>query len=133
MFKNVLYTLLLLTTGARFLNMAYLLATGSTDLPVPVLLVSAAMIAYGIILLVKKYTGMIRLKQFMAFYVVQTVMITFNLTYMALFYPLKVSLPDALMLGTFLDILVNCGVVYFCVKEIRSAHTTLIYSSGTGA
>lgn len=120
MLKSVLYCLLFASTTARLADIVYLLVNKKTNLPVAVIAVTIVMILYGIVLLVKKVVGNVTLKQLMAFYVVQTVMIAFNLAYVAIASPLRVSMAETFIVGTFLDILINCCIVYFCMKQIRS-------------
>lgn len=120
MLKSVLYCFLFVSTAVRLTDIIYLLANKKTSLPAVVIGVSIAMIAYGLILLTKKFIGNITLKQLMAFYIVQTVMIGFNLAYIAIASPLRVNVAETLIVGTFLDILINCCAVYFCMKQIRS-------------
>ncbi|MDL2247686.1 hypothetical protein LJC05_03035 [Bacteroides sp. OttesenSCG-928-J23] len=125
-----MYALLLLTTTLRFADMIYLLVTDSTDLPFPILLISAAVVLYGIYLLVQKFTSNIRLKQLMAFFLVQTGVFAFNIIYTAINVPLQIGAADTLLIGTFLDIIINCSVVYFCLKQMRGGYATLSNSIG---
>lgn len=118
--KSVLYYLLLLTTTVRFADMIYLLAKDSTNLPIPVIAVTSLMILYGIFLGVKKFVTTIRMKQMLHFYLVQTGMIVFNLIYVAAFCPLRVSAVETVIVGTFLDVLVNAGLIYACLRQMRS-------------
>lgn len=118
--KSVLFYLLALTTSVRFVDMIYLLIHGSTNLPVPVIAVTSAMILYGIILIVCKFISTIRMKRLLTFYLVQSVMIVFNLCYISFWCPLHISFAEALIIGTFLDLLVNVALLYVCFKRIRS-------------
>lgn len=120
MLKQVLYYLMLVTTTVRFVDMIYLLAKDNTNLPVPVLIVTTFMVLYGIYLVVRKFLGNILLKQLMTFYVIQTVMIVFNLVYFSIASPLQVSILETVAIGTFLDIIVNASVIYLCTKQMRS-------------
>jgi len=117
--KTVLYYLLLLTTTVRFIDIIYLMTRQTTNLPIVVLIVSTAMVLYGIVLLVKKVVGNVRLKQLTMFYMVQSVMIVFNLSYMAIVSPLKATGLETLIVGTFLDLLINCGIIYMATKQMR--------------
>ncbi len=122
MLKSVLYCLILAMTSARLVDIIYLLATHNTNLPVPVIVVAFAMIVYGICIVVRKFFANVTLKQMMAFFMIEIVAIVFNLSYVAVASPLRISVPETLLVGTFLDIIVNCGVVYFCAKQIRSRY-----------
>lgn len=126
MLKSVLYYLLLLTTSVRFVDIIYLLAKDSTNLPTPVIIVTSAMILYGVFLVVKKVISTVRLKQLVTFYTVQTGMIAFNLIYVAVRCPLQISASETLIVGTFLDILANIGLIYLCMKQIRSFHLPVV-------
>lgn len=120
MLKSVLYYLLLLTTGIRFADMIYLLARENTNLPIPVIVVTSVMIIYGFVLGVYKFISTIRLKQLLAFYVIQTVLFVFNLVYVAVACPLTISPAETLIVGTFLDLIINVSLVYIGMKHIRS-------------
>lgn len=111
---------MLLTTTVRFIDIIYLLAKDSTNLPIPVVAVTTAMVIYGIALIVKRAIGNVTLRQLMMFYMIQTLMFVFNLAYVAIACPLQISVPETLVVGTFLDILINCGIIYLCTKSIRS-------------
>ena len=125
MLKSVLYYLLLVTTSIRLVDVVYLLATTDSCLPGIVFAVTSAMIIYGVILLVKRFIGSVRLSQLMMFYLIQIVAIAFNLIYVAFNLPVKVTLPEMLVVGTFLDILINCFIVYLCFKQRRSRFVTV--------
>lgn len=125
MLKSVLYYLLFLTTAVRFADIIYLLAKDRTNLPPAVIIVTAAMVLYGFALIFKRFIGHIRLKQFAVFYSVQTAMIVFNITYMAVTCPLTVSAAETLAVGTFLDIIVNCGILIACARQIKSGEMQL--------
>lgn len=118
--KSILFYLLLLMTSVRFVDMSYLLAKGSTNLPVPVIVVTSAMILYGIVLIAYKLLSTIRMKQMVTFYLCQTGMIIFNLCYVSFFCPLQISMAETLLVGTFLDLLVNVILLYVCFKRMRS-------------
>lgn len=120
MLKTGLYYLMLLTTTVRFGDMIFLLTKDNTNLPVPVIAVTTAMILYGIGLAFYRFIGTIRMKQLVTFYVMQTAMIAFNLLYVALFCPLQMSAAEILVVGTLLDLIVNIGLIYVSMKRMRS-------------
>jgi len=124
--KTVLYGLLVLTTAVRLANIVYLLVKESTNVPVPVLAVTTVMIVYGIFLIVKKFISKITLRQLMYFYIVQTIMIAFNLFYIAAFCPLRINAAEILVVGTFIDILINGTIIYLCMKKLRSRYFAVV-------
>lgn len=126
MLKSVLYYLMFITTAVRFVDMIFLLTAGSTSLPIPVIAVSSAMILYGIVLVVKKFVSNLRLRQLMAFYMVQVVVVVFNLSYIAAFCPLQISVAETCVVGSFLDLIVDAGAIYACMKYMRSAYTPFV-------
>lgn len=115
-----MYYLLLLTTGVRFADMIFLLSKDSTNLPVPVIVVTSAMILYGIALGVTKFISSVRMKQLTVFYGIQSAMIAFNMIYIAVACPLRISGAETLVVGTFLDLLVNVSLIYVSYKRMRS-------------
>jgi hypothetical protein len=124
--KIVLYGLLVLTTALRLANIVYLLVKETTNVPLPVLVVTTVMIAYGIFLIAKKFIGKVTLRQLSHFYIVQTVMIAFNLFYVAMFCPLRIDVSEILVVGTFIDILVNGTIIYLCTKQLRSRYFAVV-------
>lgn len=120
MLKTVLYSLLVFTTLTRFGDMIFILAKASTNLPIPVIVVTSAMIIYGIVLVFSKFITMVRMKQLLTFYMIQSLMILFNIIYVAMFSPLQISMAETWIVGTFLDLLVNSVLIYASVKRMRS-------------
>lgn len=125
MLKSLLYYLLFLTTTVRFVDIIYLMTKPSTNLPVIVLVVTSAMIIYGVVLLTKRVLSNLRLKQLTTFYVVQSAMIVFNIIYMAISCPLQVSFVETLIVGTFLDLLMNFGILYACMRQMRGGYAAV--------
>jgi len=119
----VLYYLLLFTTTLRFVDIIYLLAGKTTDLPLPVILVTTAMVLYGIVLIVRKFVGTILLKHLQTFYLVQTAMIVFNIAYIALMSPLDISAVEFLVVGSFLDLIVNACILFACNRQMHRRYT----------
>lgn len=120
MLKQVLYSLMLAITVIRAACMGYLLIRGGTNVPFLVLAVMSCMIVYGIFLLVKRLFANVTLKQMMAFFMVESFAIIFNLIYISVTCPLRISTLETLVVGTFFDIIINLAVIYFCTKQIRS-------------
>lgn len=126
MLKSVLYYLLMVTTAVRFVDMIYLLSRESTNLPVLVIALTGAMILYGIVLVAKKFTSSIRLKELMLFYGVQAVLISVNLITVAAFVPLQLTLTETFLVGSFLDLLIDGCCLYACAKQIRSSYQPFV-------
>ena len=121
MLKSVLYYLLMLTTAVRFVDMVYLLSRGTTNLPLSTLIITSAVILYGAVLVARRFFGNIRLTQLMTFFAVHAVLISINLAVVAINVPFQVTLAETFIVGSFLDILVDCCAVYAGMKQIRSA------------
>lgn len=120
MLKQVLYSLILAITVIRSAGMGYLLIKGETNVPVLVLGVMSCMILYGIFLLVKRLFANVTLKQMMAFFMIESFAIIFNLIYISFNCPLSIGPLETLVVGTFFDIIISMAVIYFCTKQIRS-------------
>lgn len=131
MLKSILYYLLLLTTSVRFIDMIYILAKDSTNLPVPVIVVTAAMILYGVVLAFYKFVGTVRMKQLVAFYAVQSGMIVFNLVYTAVFCPLQISFGETVLMGTFLDLIINGGLIFVGMRRMRNMQYAIPAGNGS--
>lgn len=129
--KSVMYYLLFCTTALRFADMIYILSKESTNLPIPVIVVTCAMILYGIALVVSKFVAPIRMKQVTLFYLVQSAMIVFNLIFVAVACPLSISAAETFLVGTFLDLLVNAGILFVSVKRMRAFSLRMPVSNGS--
>ena len=120
MLKSVLFFVLVAFTGVRLVDMVYLFVNGQTNLPVAILGVTTAMVAYGLLLIVKKFVFDIRIKELMAFYLVWAAAIVFNLSYLRFsHYPFALSLPEFIAVGTILDLIVIACVCYYGMKQMR--------------
>lgn len=114
-----MYTLLLLTTSIRFVDMIFLLTRESTNIPTVVIVMTCAMIVYGVALGVSRFVSNLRMRQLVSFYMVQTAVIAFNLIFIAMTCPLSLGGLEMLAVGTFLDILINIALVGTSLKHIR--------------
>lgn len=120
MLKQVIYGLIFAITLVRTADMGYILIKGGTNVPVPVLAVTSCIIVYGAFLLIRKLFMNVTLKQMMAFFIIGSVAIIFNLIYISVACPLSISPAETIVVGTFFDIIINSTVVYFCTKQMRS-------------
>lgn len=131
MLKQVLYAIMFVVTTARFADIVYIIFKDNTNLPVPVIVATSCTVVYGAVLLIRKLFVNVTLRQMMAFFVVQSFVIIFNLTYISITCPLKISAMETLIVGTFFDIIINLGVVYFCMKQIRSHYFAVAQPAAT--
>ena len=132
MLKSVLYYLLILFTGVRFIDIIYLLSTKPTNLPIPVIAVTSAMVLYGTVLIVKRFVSNLRMKELMAFYLVQAAAIVFNLAFVSRVCPLTLSFSEILCVGTFFDLIVAVSLVYYCVKQLRRPVSDIAHMAPKG-
>ena len=119
MLKKVLLILMILTTAVRFFGVVFLLALGNTSLPAVVLVTTSVTVLYGVFLLVWRFIFTLRLKHFIQFFVVQTIIFAFNLIFVSRNVLLQITLVEVSVVGTLLDILIGCVAIYYCIKEIR--------------
>jgi len=117
--KRVLYILLILTTAVRLVGVVATLAGGDTSLPAAVLVATSLTIIYGVLLLVRRFIFTIRLKHFIQFFAVQSMVFAFNLAVVSQTVLLSVTRAETLVVGSVLDILINCVAIYYCVKTLR--------------
>jgi uncharacterized integral membrane protein len=114
---------LILITALRLADIVYLLTAGGTNLPVAVIVMACLMLAYALILISKRiFGGNITLRQFIAYYVIHALVTVFNLFFTSAATPLPVSLLEAFAIGTFFDVLIDAGAVYFSRRQIRSTY-----------
>jgi len=108
--------------GARFVSIVYLLTFGASNLPRLVIWVMSAIVLYGAVLIIKKFASGIFIKEMLWLFAAQAVAAGFNLWYMRLIgYALRLSFPEIITVGTFLDILVAACVLYYGIKQMRRA------------
>ncbi len=121
MLKTILLLLLIVSAAARAGDLTFLLVTGATNLPPAVIITTALMVLYALILIMKRiFSGNVTLRQFMAFYVMQGLVTVFNLAFTTISSPLQVTWLEAFAIGTLFDVLVDVLAVYFIQKQIRS-------------
>ena len=116
----------MLTTVIRFADMVYLLSRTGTSLPVSVLLLSGAMIVYGAILAIKRFTGAIKLSQIMTFFAVHAVVVAINLIITAVNVRIRITPAEMLLVGSFLDLVIDLCAVYLCFRQIRSSYKPFV-------
>jgi hypothetical protein len=102
--------------------MIYLFTRESTNLPLSVLIITAGMVLYGLVLVTKRFFGNIRLRQLMVFFGVQAALVVVNLVTVALFVPMQITMAETLVVGSFLDILIDCGALYAGFRFMRDAY-----------
>ena len=119
MLKKVLYILLFLTTAVRLVGVVGSLAAGNTSLPAVVLVTTSLTVVYGVLLLVRRFVFTIRLRHFMQFFAVQSLVFAFNLAFVYRNVLLSLTLMEMLAVGSVLDIFVGCVAIYYCAKNIR--------------
>lgn len=121
MLKKVLYYLMLAITLIRLGTLVYLVVRPQgTNLPLPVIVSASVMILYGILLGLRRFLSSVRLGQLMAYYIVLSLSVAFNLFFAAFYVPVRLTLVEAVVLGTFLDLLVNIVIVRFCLRQRKS-------------
>jgi len=128
MLKKTLSFLVLATTVLRLGSLVYLLLLSSTNLPAPVLVITFLIMLYGLFLILKRLFLSISLRNYLWFFIIQPAAITINMIAVKATTPLQLSLYEIIVVGTFLDILIAVGAVYFCAGGIRKS-----YVKGIGA
>ena len=119
MLKSVSFLLLVAFTGLRLIDVMYLITRDSMNLPLAVIAITVVMVLYGIVLTVKQLVSRTTVKELMMFYILQASTIIFNLIFVAVACPVKLSLAEMLAVGTFLDLVVIGCVIYYGMKQLR--------------
>ena len=125
MLKKVLFVLILVTTVLRFGNMVSMILSWPTNLPLPSLFITFFIIAYGVLLIFKRIFLNTTLRNYLWFFIVQSLAIAVNILYIKKTTPLKLSVREMISIGTFLDILIAAVAVYFCIKNIRKSYKAI--------
>lgn len=123
--KTVLYYLVLITTGVKLADVIYLLAQNESNLPAAVFVAASFAVVYGIFLVFKRMISSVRLGQLMGFYIFYTLVIVFNLIYVAVGVPVKITLLEMVVVGTFLEILINITLISLCIRHRRGRFITV--------
>jgi len=119
--RAILLLLVAITTIVRFSGVVFVLTRDAVNLPALALILTTVMVIYGLILVTRKLMmGSVRLRQFMAFFLLQTAVIVFNLIYVASVHPLPITAPETLVVGTFFDLLINAGILFICIRHLRN-------------
>ena len=120
MLKPVLFIVLMASTLVRLADIAYLIANGRYNLPAAVIAVTAAIVVYGLLLILKKFVAGIRISELMAFYLVWAAAIVFNLSFLRISgFPFALTFPEFIAVGTFLDLVVVAFICYYGMKQMR--------------
>lgn len=119
MLKQAVFYLLLLISSIRFVSVVYVLAKPGNNLPVLAILVTCALVIYGALLVVKRFVSQITVKQMLCFYLIQSAAVLFNIGYVALTSPLKISFAETMVVGTFLDVLLGCVLTVLMLRRLR--------------
>ena len=119
--KKALYALVFLTSAIRLVSVVILFARGYTALPTAVLAATSLTILHGMFLLVRRVIFTLHLKHFAQFFAVQSLVFAFNIVLTSATVLLTLDLPERLVVGNLLDILVGVAVIYYCVKKMRKS------------
>lgn len=125
MLRTFLYIVMLVTTILRFADVIYLLSRPVTNLPTTVFIITSLVIIIGVVLIVKRFIGTVRLGQFMAFFIIQAVAFLFNIVFVSVTVPLKIDVFEMIAVGSFLDILIDIFAIYLCGKQRRKRLVTM--------
>ena len=117
--KKALYALVFLTSAVRLISVVVLFARGFTALPTAVLAATSLTVLHGMFLLVRKVIFTLHFKHFVQFFAVQSVVFTFNIVLTSGTVLLALDLPERVVVGSLLDILVGVAAIYYCVKRLR--------------
>jgi len=117
--KKILCALVFLISLVRLVGVVILFGRGFTALPPIVLTLTSLVILHGVFLLVRKFVLSLHLRHFAQFFVAQTVVIAYNIALTSSTVLLAIDLPERLVVGSLLDILLGVTCVYYCVKAIR--------------
>ena len=119
--KRALYALVFLTSAIRLVSVVILFARGYTALPYAVLAATSLVVLHGMFLLVRRVIFTLQLKHFAQFFAVQSLVFAFNIVLTSVTVLLALDLPERLVVGNLLDILVGVAVIYYCVKRMRKS------------
>ena len=117
--KKLLYALVFLTSLVRLVGVVILFARGVTALPPIVLTLTSLIVLHGMFLLVRRFIFTVHLKHFVQFFAVQSVIFAYNLALTSSTVLLVIDLPERLVVGSLLDILIGVAAVYYCAKSMR--------------
>ena len=117
--KKILYALVFLSCAVRLVGVVILFARGYSNLPPTVLTLTSLVVLHGMFLLVRKFVLALHLKHFVQFFVVQSAVFAFNLALTSSTVLTVIDLPERLVVGSLLDILVGVVAIYYCAKAIR--------------
>ena len=119
--KKAFYALVFLTSAIRLVSLVILFARGYTALPTAVLAATSLSVLFGMFLLVRRVIFTLQLKHFAQFFAVQSLVFAFNIVLASRTVLLTLDLPERLVVGNLLDILVGVAVIYYCVKRMRKS------------
>ncbi len=126
MLKAVSHIIVAATTLLRLSMLVYLLLfRADTHLPVTVLVVTSAVVLYGLFITFRRLAGPMRITQMTVFFSVQSAAILFNLFFTSRNVPLALDVPEIITVGTFLDILINAYMIISIIRQRRNRFLTV--------
>ena len=117
--KRALYTLVFLISAVRLAGVVILFARGFSNLPPVVLTLTSLVVLHGMFLLVRRFIFALQLKHFVQFFVVQSVVLAYNLALTSRTVLLEIDLPERLVVGSLLDILIGVAAIYYCARSMH--------------
>ncbi|MFV0399261.1 MAG: hypothetical protein ACK5LX_01410 [Oscillospiraceae bacterium] len=120
MLKSLMFYLMAAVALIRTGSSIYLLATGDTSLPIVVFVLTGITVLYALYLTVKRIFGVILLRQLSTYYIFQCTVVLFNLIFVALTVPTRITWIEIAAMGSLLDLLVGGVLIYYSLKQVRN-------------
>lgn len=105
--KKFMFFLMVLGSFAAAVTMIVTLISGSSSLPLAVLIGRGLLIAWAFVLIIKKSVSWMRQGELNSYFIVEAVLATFNLIYLSLFSSADVSLIEYVITGTLITPVFN--------------------------
>ena len=119
MLKKIMLYLMMLETANKFLCLTFIFSTEIGRLPVAVYISTGIVILFGVGLICKNIISSIATKELTAYYAVMSMSVVLNLIFMKLFSRAELGLLDFSVIGTVLDIVIGCTLVFLAVRESK--------------
>lgn len=117
--KTIALIYLVFNTLFRMGNLIYLYSIRDFDLPTVIIVLTSIMVVLGVWFIVKRLRNRLLLRHVLAYSIVVVLVMTFNLLYIAVTFPLPLTLSESFVVGSVLDIIVNLIILRYGYKQVR--------------
>lgn len=126
--KKITFGYTVFLTLSRIILLILLWNSVTTVLPTTIFVLNFLMVLFGLYLLIKRLVYKTHLRELFIFLLLDAGVVIFSLIYVNWQIPLKLSLPEMLICGSVIQVLIDFVFAHYCFKNIRKQYRFLIHT-----